>query len=84
MSHAAGRVADRDAGALKREVLALVGLVLVADVLFIAGYFLFQLSGRSPGVRLGFTGLWTVVTVAIALRSLARIRAARLRGRGRP
>ena len=74
-------VAGRDAGALKREVLALVGLILAADALFIAGYFLFHLAGRSAGVRAGFTAVWTLATLAIALRSLARIRAARLRGR---
>jgi hypothetical protein len=74
-------VADSDAGALRREVLRLVGLVLGADALFIAAYFLSHLADRSPGVRLGFTAGWTVVTLAIVLRSLSRIRAARLRGR---
>jgi hypothetical protein len=75
-------VADRDAGALRREVLALLGLVLGADAAFIAAYFLFHLADRSRGVRLGFTAGWTAVTLAIALRSLVRIRAARLRARG--
>ena len=81
MQHAPGPVADPDAGALRREVLALVGLVLAADALFIAAYFLFHLADRPPGVRAGFTAGWTLVTLAIALRSLRRIRAARLRGR---
>jgi hypothetical protein len=76
-------VAERDAGALRREVLVLLGLVLGADAVFIAAFFLFRLADRSSGVRLGFTAGWTVVTLAIALRSLVRIRAARLRGRGR-
>lgn len=82
MSRPSGPVADRDAGALRREVLTLVGLVLGADTLFIAAYFLFHLADRSPGARLGFTAGWTLVTLVIVLRSLARIRAARLRGRG--
>jgi hypothetical protein len=82
VSRAPGPVADRDAGALRREVLALLGLVLGADAMFIAAYFLFHLADRSPGVRLGFTAGWTAVTLAIALRSLVRIRAARLRDRG--
>lgn len=82
MSRTAGPVADRDAGALRREVLTLVGLVLGADALFLAAYFLCHLADRSPGARLGFTAGWTLVTLVIALRSLVRIRAARLRGRG--
>ena len=82
MSRAAGPVADRDAGALRREVLTLVGLVLGADALFIAAYFLWDLAARSSGVRLGFTAGWTLVTLAIVLRSLTRIRARRFRAHG--
>lgn len=82
MSRAADPVADPDAGALRREVLTLVGLVLGTDALFIAAYFLFHLADRSPAVRLGFTAGWTLVTLAIVLRSLARIRAANPRSRG--
>ena len=77
-------MAESDAGALKREVVALIGLVLLADALFIGGYVLVHLPERSDSVRLGFTALWTLVTLAIALRSLTRIRAARLRGRSGP
>jgi hypothetical protein len=75
-------VADPDRGALRREVLTLVGLVVAADALFIAAYFLLHLAHESAGVRLGFAAAWTLVTLAIALRSLTRIRAVRLRGRG--
>lgn len=82
MSRAPDPVADPDAGALRREVLTLVGLVLGADALFLAAYFLFHLADRSSGVWLGFTAGWTLVTLAIVLRSLSRIRAARLKGRG--
>ncbi|MGH7515495.1 MAG: hypothetical protein ACREOQ_21535 [Gemmatimonadales bacterium] len=67
---------------LKREVLALVGLVLVSDALFLAAYFLFDLPTRSGAARLGFTAVWTLVTLAIVLRGLARIRAECLRRRG--
>lgn len=74
-------VADRP-GALRREALALVGQVLIADALFIAAYFVFDLSGRSRAARLGFTAGWTLVTLALVLRSLGRIRAVRLRSRG--
>jgi hypothetical protein len=82
VSHTPRPVADRGPGELRREVLVLVGLVLGADALFIAAYFLFHLADESPGARLGFTAGWTLVTLAIALRSLVRIRAARLRARG--
>ena len=82
MSRPPGPVADRDAGALRREVLTLVGLVFGADALFIAAYFLLHLADRSPGVRIGFTAGWILVTLAIALWSLTRIRGLRLRGRG--
>jgi hypothetical protein len=82
VSRAPRPVADRDPGALRREVLVLVGLVLGADAVFMAAYFLFHLADRSPGARVGFTAGWTLVTLAIALRSLVRIRASRLPGRG--
>jgi hypothetical protein len=74
-------VANR-ADPLKREVLALVGLVLLCDALFLAAYLLFDLPARSGAARLGFTAVWTLVTLAIVLRGLARIRAERLRRRG--
>ena len=77
----ASPVAD-DPGALKREVLALVGLVLLADVLFIAAYFLIDLTARPGPMRLGFTVAWTLVTLALVLRGLARIRARRRGARG--
>ena len=80
MRRPASPVAD-DPGTLRREVLALVGLVLLADVLFIAAYFLFDLAARPAPTRLGFTVAWTLVTLAIVLRGLARIRAGRLRRR---
>ena len=82
MSRASRPMADRDAGALRREVLTLVGLVLGADALFLAAYFLLHLADRSPGIRLAFTVGWTLVTLVIVLRSLGRIRAVRLRDRG--
>jgi hypothetical protein len=72
-----------DRAALKRELLTLVGLVLLVDGLFIAIYYAAGLRAASDGVRLGFTALWTVATLLVVLRGLGRIRAQRLRSRAR-
>ena len=69
--------------ALKREVLTLAGLVLLVDGVFIACYYAAGLRAASGNVRLGYTVLWTVVTLAIVLRSLGRIRSTRARSRTR-
>jgi hypothetical protein len=70
-------------GALRREVAVLVGLVLAVDATFVAVYFLGQLRHASDGMKLGFTALWTLVTLAVVIRGLARVRSARL-DRARP
>lgn len=77
MRRASALVADQRA-ALRREVLALAGLVVAVDAVFIGLYYAAQLSAAGPELRTGYTVLWTAVTLAIVLRSLGRIRAARL------
>jgi hypothetical protein len=67
-----------DRGALKREVLTLVLLVVVVDAVFIGFYLAFGMDASRGPRRLAFTVMWTVVTLAVVLRSLGRIRAARL------
>ena len=68
--------------AVKREVLILVGLVVVVDLVFIAAYFLGGIDRSSDQLKLLFTVAWTVITLVIVLRGLLRIRQARLpRGR---
>jgi hypothetical protein len=67
---------------VKRELLFLVGAVLVVDALFIAGYFLLGLPTAGPSVKVVYTAVWTLLTLLVVLRALGRIRA--LRGRGRP
>jgi hypothetical protein len=69
------------AEAVRREVLWLVLVVVLVDVVFVGVYFLARLPNASDAVKLGFTALWTVVTLAIVIRSLSRIRSARLAGR---
>jgi hypothetical protein len=72
-------MADDDRGALRREVLRLVGLVLLVDGVFIACYYIADLATASGSLKLGYTIAWTVVTVAVVLRGLGRVRAARVR-----
>jgi hypothetical protein len=74
-------VMETESGGLKREVLALVGLVLAVDAVFIAGYYLAGLARATTGVKLGYTVLWTAVILAVVLRSLGRVRAERIRRR---
>ena len=68
--------------AVRREVLILVGLVVVVDLVFIAAYFLGGINHSSDQMKLLFTVAWTVITLLIVLRGLLRIRQARVpRGR---
>jgi membrane protein YdbS with pleckstrin-like domain len=69
------------AEAVRREVLWLVLAVVLVDAMFVGVYFLARLPNASDTVKLGFTALWTVVTLAIVIRSLSRIRSARLESR---
>ena len=80
MRLAGAPVAD-DRGALRREVLRLVGLVLLVDGVFIACYFIAGLATASAHLTFGYTIAWTVVTLAVVLRGLGRVRAARVRAR---
>jgi hypothetical protein len=62
---------------LRREVIVLVGLVLAVDLVFGGVYFLAGLRSASDAVKLGFTVLWTLATLALVLRGLTRLRKAR-------
>ena len=65
---------------LKRELLWLIGSVLLVDAGFIAVYFLADLRTTADTAKLAFTAVWTLVTLAIVLRGLSRIRRLRLEG----
>jgi hypothetical protein len=54
--------------------------VLVVDAVFIAGYFLFHLDAALDPAKIGYTAVWTVVTLLVVLRGLTRIRSLRRRG----
>lgn len=62
----------------RREVLLLVAMVLVVDLVFVAAYFLAGLRTSSDSVKLGFTALWTLVTLGVVIRGLTRLRRARI------
>ena len=63
---------------VKREALVLVGLVLAVDAIFIGAYFLAGIERAADDVKIGFTLVWTLSTLAVVIRGLARIRTARL------
>jgi membrane protein DedA with SNARE-associated domain len=64
--------------AVKREVLTLVGLVVLIDLVFIAAYFLGDIDHSSDQMKLLFTVVWTAITLVVVLRGLLRIRKGRL------
>lgn len=68
---------DDRADRMRREIVTLVILVLVVDGLFIGGYFAAGLVHSSAAAKLGYTAIWTLVTLVVVLRGLSRIRAIR-------
>ena len=62
-----------------REVLWLVIAVLLVDALFIALFLLGRVRTASDPVKIAFTALWTLATLAVVIRGLARVRSFRLR-----
>lgn len=62
---------------MRREALSLVGLVLAVDLVFVALYFLTHLERASGGAKVAFTAVWTLLTLAVVLRGLTRIRVSR-------
>ena len=66
------------ASRLRREVLLLVGLVLLVDAMFVGAYFLGRLQKASDAAKMGFTALWTLATLVVVIRGLSRIRSVRL------
>ena len=65
---------------LKRELLWLIGSVLLVDALFITVYFLADLRTTTDTAKVAFTAVWTLITLAVVLRGLSRIRRLRLEG----
>ncbi len=61
-----------------REVLLLVGVVLLVDAIFVAAYLGANLRKGSDPAKLAFTAVWTLMTLAVVIRGLSRVRKARL------
>ena len=66
------------AGSVRREVLALVVLVLLVDLVFVAAYFIGHFKTASDARKLAFTTVWTLVTLGVVIRGLSRVRRTRL------
>jgi hypothetical protein len=66
---------------VRREALSLIGLVLLVDALFIAIYFLAGVRDASAMMKVAYTVLWTLLTLVVVIRGLARIRNARMNQR---
>ncbi len=62
---------------VRREVLRLVGLVLLVDAIFLGVFFAAGLYNAAANVKLGFTIVWTAANVAAVVVGLNRIRGAR-------
>jgi hypothetical protein len=69
---------DSAEASVRREVLTLVVLVVIVDAIFIAVYFLAKLLTMPAQYKVGYTLLWTLLTLAVVVRGLNRIRRARI------
>jgi hypothetical protein len=63
---------------VRREVLTLVVLVVMVDAIFIGVFFLAKLLTMPASYKVGYTLLWTLLTLAVVVRGLNRIRRARI------
>ena len=64
---------------VKREVLWLIIAVLAVDAVFLAVYLVGHIDGSTNLTKIIFTALWTLVTLAVVIRGLARVRSVRFR-----
>jgi hypothetical protein len=63
---------------VRREVLTLVVLVVMVDAIFIGVFFLAKLLTMPAPYKVGYTLLWTLLTLGVVVRGLNRIRRARI------
>jgi hypothetical protein len=66
---------------VRKEVLTLLLVVVVVDALFIAFYFVAGLRDSSSEAKLTFTIIWTILTLAVVIRALSRIKMVRRQSR---
>ena len=67
--------------ALRSAVLRLVISIVVLDAIAIAIYYLADIPLRPPSIRYPFFAAWMLLTLAVVLPGLHRIRGARIRRR---
>jgi hypothetical protein len=67
--------------ALRSAVLRLVVSIVVLDAIAIAVYYIADIPLRPTSIRYPFFGAWILLTLAVVLAGLHRIRLARVRRR---
>jgi hypothetical protein len=65
--------------AMRRHLVVMLVLVALVDGVAIAAWFLAGLRGRSGGVQILFTIVWTVATLGVVVVSMRKIREAQRR-----
>jgi hypothetical protein len=65
--------------ALRSAVLRLVVSIVVLDAIAIAAYYIADIPLRPTSIRYPFFGAWILLTLAVVLSGLHRIRVARAR-----
>jgi Zn-dependent protease len=71
-------------GQLKRYLLFMVGGIVALDAVAIGLYYAFHIKMATPRTQLMFSGTWTIVSLAVVLVGLSKIRMTRVRYRQRP
>jgi hypothetical protein len=66
---------------LKRYLLWMVGGVVMLDAAAMGLYYTLGIQHRTPRTQGLFVGVWTVLTLAVVLTGLGKIRSARVRAR---
>lgn len=61
----------------------MVALVVAIDAVAIAAFYITGMARAAPATRMVFTGVWMLLTLAVVLTGLTRIRRARLESLGR-
>jgi hypothetical protein len=56
----------------------MIALVAGVDAVAIGAFYLTKMARAAPSTRMVFTGVWMLVTLAVVLVGLTRIRRARL------
>jgi hypothetical protein len=62
----------------QKEVLLLITVVLAIDAVFVAIYFAARIRYAPDVAKIAFTAVWTLAVLMVAIRSLSKIRRARL------